>query len=107
MRIAPDSGAGAGARAIANAGVVALCEPIGYAERRASLGYSDPGKLPTTKQSMSKSAAALEERQAVDIADRQVVAQVEIRAGPICGYIIGINERVVGAVRGIVNGVAV
>ena len=50
---------------------------------------------------------ALEKREAVDVADGEVMAQVEIRAGAIGGKVVGIDERGVAAVGGIVDGMAI
>src|SRR6266851_2128104 len=55
---------------------------------------------------MSKSTGA-EKGQAVDVANGEIVAQVEIGTGAIVGQIVGINENVGGSVRGVVDGMAV
>src|ERR1700676_873141 len=103
MRIANQVGAGARSGAIRNTSVVGRKRD---AEWEACLGYGDARNLPTTEQLILKSAA-LEKRQAIHVADREVMAQVEIRTGTICGNVVSIDEGVIGAVRGIVNGVAV
>src|SRR5260370_1397122 len=55
---------------------------------------------------MRKSTGA-EKGQAVDVANGEIVAQVEIGTGAIVGQIVGINENVGGSVRGVVDGMAV
>ena len=49
----------------------------------------------------------LEKREAVDVADGEVMPHVEIRTGSIGGKVIGIDERSIAAVGGVVNGMAV
>src|SRR5437016_2439334 len=51
--------------------------------------------------------SALEKREAVDVADSEVMPHVEIRTGPIGGKVVGIDERGVAAVGGIVYRVAI
>ena len=51
--------------------------------------------------------SALEKREAVDVADGEVMPHVEIRAGAIGGKVVGIDERGIAAVGGVVNGMAV
>src|SRR5438132_2996535 len=51
--------------------------------------------------------SALEKREAVDVADGEVMPHVEIRTGPIGGKVVGIDERGVAAVGGIVYRVAI
>src|SRR5256885_12576394 len=51
--------------------------------------------------------SALEKREAVDVADSEVMPHVEIRTGPIGGKVVGVDERGVAAVGGIVYRVAV
>src|SRR2546430_1604920 len=50
---------------------------------------------------------ALEKLEAVDVADSEVMPHVEIRASPIGGKVVGIDERGVAAVGGIVDGMAI
>ena len=97
-----------GALAVANASVVAerIQAVGGNAERRARLSNGDARDLPTAENCMGKSIAA-EKRQTVDVADREVVAQIEIRTGPIGGKVVRIDERGVAPVGRIVYGMAV
>ena len=73
VRIANQIGTRAGANAVADTGVVAKVGAIGHAEWRAGLSDGDAGDLPAAKQRV-RQARALEERQAIDVADREVVA---------------------------------
>src|ERR1700682_556970 len=86
--------------------IVANAGAAGHAEWKACLGHSDARDLPTAKEHMSKSSTA-EKGHAVDVADREIMSQVEIRAGSIRGKVIGIHKRVVSPVRGIVDGMTV
>src|SRR6266403_2873851 len=89
--------AGARADAVANARTVAKVRAIGDAEGVAGLGDGDARELPAPEQLVLHSAA-LEKRQGVDVADRKVVALVEVGAGAIGGSVVGIHERPVKAV---------
>ncbi len=51
--------------------------------------------------------AALEERQRIDIAEREVVAHVEIGTRAIRGNVVSIDEKAIGSIRGIINGMAI
>src|SRR5207302_885894 len=77
-----------------------------YAEGCPSLGDGYARDLPTAQERMGE-PSALEERKTVDVADCEVMAHVEIRTGPIRGKVVGIDERSVAAVGGIVYRMAV
>ena len=66
----------------------------------------DPRELPAAEEFVVQ-VAALEKRQGIDVADGKIVALIEIRAAAIGGGVVGIHERAVIAVGGIVNGMAV
>src|SRR5580704_14147005 len=87
-RIADEKGTRTGAHAIGDAGAIGEGSAIGYAEGKAGLGNRDAGNLPATKQRV-RQARCLEERQAVDIADGQVMAHVKSRTGAVGGEVIG------------------
>src|SRR5712692_7838923 len=94
------------ANAIANTGTVAKVRAIGGAEGVAGLGDGNAGDLPTAEKFVLHSTA-LEKRQGIDVADSKVMALIEIRAAAIGSSVVGIHERTVKAVGGIVNGMAI
>src|SRR5437660_1363944 len=93
-------------RAVPHASVIWEAASVDNTERRAGLGNCDARDLPAGKRLVSQ-ATAPEKRQRIDIADREAVAQIEIGTGPIPCDVVSVHERVVTAVRGIVDGVAV
>src|SRR5712692_1336373 len=99
-------GTGASANAIGYASAVSEIRTIGDAERIAGLGDSDAGDLPAA-ENMVRHACALEERQAINIADSQTVTLVKTGTGPVPSDVVGIHESAVKTIRGIVNRVAV
>src|SRR5712692_1804229 len=93
----------AGPRAIAHAGVV---RGVGHVKGGARLGDGNTGNLPTAKECVGK-PAGLEERKGVDIADRKIVALVEIGASAIGGKIVRVDKRGIAPVGRVVDRVAV
>lgn len=85
---------------------VAETATIGHAEGQAGLSHCDARNLPSAKHRMSE-ATGTEDWQRINVADGEAMALVEIGAGPIAGDIVGIDERIVAAIRRIVNGVAI
>src|SRR5438552_1758898 len=106
MWIADQVGARTGARAVANAGVVAEGGAVGNRERRTRLSNDDAGSLPATQQRVAQTAA-LEKWQGPDIAHREVMALIEVGVATIPSDVVGVDESGVKAVGRIIDGMAV
>src|SRR5215831_4383943 len=72
------------ADAVGDTSRIAEVRAVGNANRRTSLCDGDTGDLPSAEKRVRK-ARSLEERQGIDIADSQVMANVEVRAATIRG----------------------
>src|SRR5882762_915722 len=106
MRVPNQIGTGPRANAVANASTVAKVRAIGDAEGVAGLGDSNPGELPAAEKFVLKTTAP-EKRQGIDVADSKIMALIEIGAASICGDVVGIYERPIEAIRGIIDGMAI
>src|SRR6266850_3343559 len=106
MGVPNQIGTGACANAVANAGTVAKICAVGDTKRVASLSDGDSGDLPTAEELVFQ-ITAFKKGQGIDVTEREIVALVEIGAAAISGDAIRIHERVVKAVRRIVDGMAV
>src|ERR671925_6862 len=106
MGIADDIGTRPCSDAVGHACSIAEICAVCDTEGRASLSNGNAGNLPAAENVVPESRSLIE-RQGVNIAERQVVPQIEIGTAAICRKVVSVHERVVVSVGGVVDGMAV
>ena len=105
MGITDEVGTRACANTISHASRVTKIRSVGDAEGCASLGDGDAGDLPAPEYVMREPRSFVE-RQCINVADRQIVAHIEVGTGSVGGEVVGVHEIAVISIRGVIERMA-
>ncbi len=97
---------GSSSNTVADTSIVAVGCSVRHTERRSGLDAHDTGPLPATEQRVAE-PGLFEKGQIVDVANIQQMAGIETRTRAIAMRVVGVDERAVIAIGGIVDGVAI
>src|SRR5580765_2460467 len=98
MRVAHQIGTRSGTYAIAHARAVTKIAAVGNTEGRTRLCNRDARDLPAPEQRVAQSRS-LEERQGIDVANRESMTLVKARRTPVGRDVVGIHKRIVEPIR--------